>query len=297
MNETKRYPAKVLLFGEHTILRGSRALAMPLHAKYSHWDVQPNSVEALLDIKAWLRIQLPTAFDFKQMELDYERGVCLQSNIPVGYGLGSSGSVCVAIFDRYATREGQEQMQEMGAKAMLARMESFFHGTSSGTDPLIIYLNKTVELLPNGTYQTVTLQGLPNGWCFFLLDTRKARQTAPLVNHFLKQFDTDLSFQEQVKKEWALHTDNAIDALLCGDSNTLWDSFTRISRFQLEHLPLMVPDVIRSEWRRGLESDTWRLKICGAGGGGYCLGITKDWPDTQQQLEKWELIKLDSGRE
>jgi mevalonate kinase len=290
----RKFPAKVLLFGEHIILRGSRALAIPLWARYGKWK-QGGSPEQQGDLAAfaeYLNQEFPQAFATEKMLQDLAAGLYLASNVPVGYGLGSSGAVCVAVFRTYATAQGHEQLQQAGEKAFFARMESFFHGTSSGTDPLLIYLEKPLQLFPDGTWQEEQIIPLPAGWQLFLLDTKQARKTAPLVNYFTQRFDQEEDFRTAVRQHWMQPNDQAIDALLNDKPSALWQHFRTISQFQLEALPPMVLPSIKDVWQQGLASDHYALKICGAGGGGFCLGISKDWNRTKVALGEWELVEV-----
>ena len=38
----------------------------------------------------------------------------------------------------------------------------------------------------------------------------------------------------------------------------------------------MIPDFLLEKWQDGLKSENYFLKICGAGGGGFMLSITKN---------------------
>jgi mevalonate kinase len=38
----------------------------------------------------------------------------------------------------------------------------------------------------------------------------------------------------------------------------------------------MIPDSIRPVWEQGLKSGAYTLKLCGAGGGGFLLGIAQN---------------------
>ncbi len=288
------FPAKVLLFGEHTILRGSHGLALPLHTHHSAWRYggTPTQQAGLMPLQIYLRDQFPTAFDHAQLARDLAAGRYLASTIPTGYGLGSSGAVCVAVFDGYATPAGHQLLTDMGPKAFFARMESCFHGTSSGVDPLIIYENAAIRLLPGGSYQAVALPPPTGGWQFFLLDTRHPRSTGPLVAHFVARYDTDSDFRKRTDVAWSAPTDAAIDALLRNDMPALWANFAAISTFQLDELPLMVLPEVRQAWYDGLATGMYLLKLCGAGGGGYCLGLTPDWPATQAALAGHPLLPL-----
>lgn len=288
------FPAKVLLFGEHTILRGSHGLALPLRTHHSAWRYGGTATQqaGLLLLQAYLSNQFPTAFDHQQLARDLAAGRYLASTIPTGYGLGSSGAVCVAVFDGYATAAGHTMLADMGTKAFFARMESCFHGTSSGIDPLIIYENQALRLLPGGNYELVRLPVPTGGWQFFLLDTRHPRSTGPLVAHFTARYDTDAEFRSRTDTHWIAPNDAAIDALLHNDMDTLWANFAAISTFQLQELPPMVLPHTRQIWADGLDGGPYLLKLCGAGGGGFYLGLTPDWAATQAALPHQTLLPL-----
>ena len=289
--KTQRIPAKLLLFGEHTILRGSQALAMPLWTRGCEWKTEgtPAQQGGLPGLLTYLKASFAEEFDLQQLEQDLQQGHYLESDIPVGYGLGSSAALCVAVFERYATQQGQALLAQLGPKSYFARLESHFHGTSSGTDPLIIYKRSNILLLPDGTNKTVGIPPLPSGWNLFLLDTKQARETASLVNYFTDTFDNDRDFRQKSDFQWVHPTNDAIEALLAAKPEALWTAFRRISGFQYQNLPPMVIPQIRDIWLAGMTSHTFLLKICGAGGGGYCLGLTSDWEATQSMASQWPL--------
>lgn len=292
MTPTVRIPAKVLLFGEHSILRGSKALAMPLWEKGCEWQQGGNLAQqgGLPGLVQYLEAQLPSHYDLQQMREDLARGWYVASDIPVGYGLGSSAALCVAVFERYATDEGQAALRLQGPKVYFAQLESYFHGTSSGTDPLIIYERGSLLLHPDGTFETVELPTLPPGWQLFLLDTGQARETAPLVNYFTERYDTNAEFRQKADATWLPNTDKAIHALIAGKPTDLWEAFRCISSFQRFQLPPMIVPAITTAWQNPDDQHThYQLKLCGAGGGGYYLGLSANWEATQSSLSAWPL--------
>jgi len=46
----------------------------------------------------------------------------------------------------------------------------------------------------------------------------------------------------------------------------------------------MIPDQYKDLWLRGLNTNSYYLKLCGSGGGGYILGFTQDWIKAQKEL-------------
>ncbi len=264
---------------------------MPLWEKGCEWQ-QGGSIEqqgGLPGLVEYLDKQLPTHYNLQQLRADLAAGWYLASDIPVGYGLGSSAALCVAVFERYATEEGKAALQQQGAKVYFAQLENHFHGTSSGTDPLIISERKVVELGPKGHLEYVSIPQMPGGWQLFLLDTGKARETAPLVNYFTNRYDTDSDFRQATDSIWTPAVDKAIDALQKGEMEELSEAFRAISQFQLKDLPPMVLPELHTTWQAGLDGGSYLLKICGAGGGGFCLGLTQDMGATRKAISEWPL--------
>lgn len=283
-------PAKLLLFGEHTILRGSRALAVPYYALGGQWAWGASAAQQqrLPELARYLAANWPTELiDSRQLAQDLQAGLFFDSNIPLGYGLGSSGALCAAVFARYASPEALT-MTQSALKDTLARIESFFHGASSGIDPLLCYLQKPLCLMPDGSFEELALPALDQVQ-FFLLDTGIARSTGPLVRYFTQRFDDDPHFRAQVQTHWIAGTEAAIDACIQAHAPQLWSAFDLISRFQRQHLPPMIPAAVEGLWDEGAASDHFRLKLCGAGGGGFMLGLSTNRPATEAALSGQQL--------
>jgi mevalonate kinase len=194
----------------------------------------------------------------------------LVGDIPTGYGLGSSGAVCAAIWDVYATDKGKALSGD-ALRHQLAQMEKYFHGTSSGTDPLISYLNAPVLLGGGAPPEPVQL---PPNWQegFFLLDTGKERKASTFVDHFTDRYDNDAEFTAAADTEWKGAANAAIEAILASDRGTLERHMRRVSAFQFRELPSFIPEGLHPHWIH----ENYVLKICGAGGGGMMLGYTTD---------------------
>ncbi len=293
------YLSKLLLFGEHTINRGSDALAIPYPAFAGDWaysaDFSPQ--QNLSAFATHLEIlqqagSLLASLDLDAFQSALSKGLYFNSTIPVGYGLGSSGALCAAVYDRFCPikieRMDRRRFPEL--KQALAQIESFFHGSSSGTDPLICYLNQPILLKSEGTIEIVDLPK-SSELTFFLLDTLLPRSTGPLVQFFLQSCE-EAAFFDKVTTQLVWHTNKAIAAFLKADWKDLFENTMEISRFQMEELSNMTPLAFHGVWKAGLQSDLYCLKMCGAGGGGFTLGVTFDWKKTKEQLSDYSLRKI-----
>jgi len=273
------YPAKVLLFGEHILLRGAAALAAPLNLYGGQWqfDAPPNS-DKQYRLREWADylIQRPYHMDINTFQRDLEAGLFFQSDIPTGYGLGSSGALCAAVYGRYADHpiDGNDPNQLPELRNILADMESFFHGASSGIDPLVSYLNRPLLLHSGGALETVQLPVLPQGMSLFLLDSRRTRSTGPMVQYFRQRCE-DPAFETLMHAELLDVSNAAVAAWLDHRMEDFSRHFRGISRFHLQHLAPMIPDDVRQVWQSGYASGDFYLKLCGAGGGGVFLGLAQ----------------------
>ena len=54
----------------------------------------------------------------------------------------------------------------------------------------------------------------------------------------------------------------------------------------------MILEKFKNIWLEGLSSSNFKLKICGAGGGGFLLGISTNFEQTQQQLANYKLLPI-----
>lgn len=268
------YPAKILLLGEYTILNGSKALAIPYHALDGKWSFEVSDHESRRasreSLLAFIENSGATNIDLASMKLDFNNGLWFDSSIPQGFGLGSSGAVIAAIFQRYGKKANHLDED----KVSLARLEDFFHGSSSGIDPLVSHVQKT--LLIHSFSKLEVLEIKPRLEGFFLLNTGKPRQTGPLVEIYQEKLK-DPQFMKGCAEVLVKDVNFAIDALLRDDRSNLFHHLWHISKFQWDFFQEMIPTKEREVWTRGLESGDYILKLCGAGGGGFILGYSNKY--------------------
>ena len=281
------YPAKIILFGEYGIILNSKALAIPyphfsgrlcfsdnLKDKLSKMDVESNM--ALKRLYSYFK-ETTDQFQFlnlKDFEEDIINGLYFDSSIPSGSGLGSSGALTAAIYNRYANNKDQDDHQMV--KNNLATMESCFHGVSSGIDPFISWLRKPLLLEnKNSINSSVDLSPFLSTYTLFLINTHSKGNTGILVNRFLEHYEmTD--FKEKIDKEYIPVINQTIDTLIAADFDK-FDKFLRqYSQFQILHLKEMIPLKMTEYFNHGIESKDFYLKICGSGGGGFILGISRN---------------------
>jgi mevalonate kinase len=261
--------SKILLFGEHAVLIGSEALAAPLGMFSGRWVFREDRdlQYGLRDLGRYLKLKgIP--IDHERFKEELDKGLCFLSDIPVGYGAGSSGALIAGVLLRYQLEDcGLFPLAEL--QRLLGLMESFFHGRSSGLDPLICYLNRAVLIKEDKSVEVV--DGVLDLSGFFLIPTDIPRKTEPWVNLFLSKCE-DSFYKTRVLDELVGYNQCAISALLQNDKQALAKNMHEISHFQFLYFHEFIPAAFHSLWQEGLSGDNYKLKLCGAGGGGFILG-------------------------
>ncbi|MEI7662433.1 MAG: hypothetical protein WCK34_09555 [Bacteroidota bacterium] len=300
------WPAKLLLFGEYSILLGSSALSMPFRsfsAILRFWgaerdDTKEGAEESNFQLKKFYEYlaESPGLFgkflDLERFRSDLSRGLCLSSDIPQRYGMGSSGALCAAVYGRYAFNPyddpgGKDNTHITALRSLLAAMETFFHGRSSGFDPLVIFLQKTLLLGKNDDVVPVDIPVAIAGHPFelILVDSGLPGSTGPRVQEFLDRFLPGGNIIPAGSRMVAL-SDDCIDRYLAGNTAAFGQAITKLSRFQLANLEHLIPAHLRPSWGDGLDSGLFSLKLCGSGGGGFIICFTRDSKKTIDYFRK-----------
>lgn len=299
-----------MLFGEYSLMCGSAALTLPFSKNFVELQFPGNSLsssdarfarysnnqlKSFLEYLKGLHDLKGVGFSFYMMEVDLAAGLFLWSNIPKGYGLGSSGALVAAIYHRYARKSHVEPFEAerlTELKNIFAQMEAFFHGSSSGLDPLSSYVKK--PLLINGQHGiSVMAQKLPVGYQnggFFLLDTLQQRNTKLLVGSFREKCQ-NARFLDRLKTEYIPLNNACINAVV-ENKTSLYELIKQLSGLQVELFGEMVPPAFQKTWASGLASGSYALKLCGAGGGGFLLGFADDYSNIHNDLREHAVVLL-----
>jgi len=267
--ETKSYPSKVLLFGEYSILQGADAIALPNFNYTGRWDYEKISDQRLIDWCTFLEKideqAISTSLNLAKFREDLKKGLVFRSNIPGGYGLGSSGALSAGFLDRYAATKDLE-LSEL--REVLSVIESFFHGSSSGIDPLVSFLGKSLFIRKGQEVQIEPVSDLINK--FRLYDSGESRHTASLVKTYQQKQQNDNHFRIQTERIAELHN-SCIDAYRHGIQSALESAMFRLSEMQWAYMRWLIPEQMHKFWEEGLNTGKRIFKLCGAGGGGFFL--------------------------
>lgn len=299
--------SKILLFGEYGIIRDSKGLSIPynfyngalkIESKLTPEAAKSNeSLKRFVNYLDTLQSQKPelVTFNLDVLKKDVLNGMFFDSSIPQGYGVGSSGALVAAIYDKYALNkitvlENLTREKLLQLKVIFSEMESFFHGKSSGLDPLNSYLSIPILINSKDNIEAtgIPTQSLTGKGAVFLLDSGIVGETAPMVTLFMEKLK-DEGFRKMLKSQFIKHTDSCVENFLVGDIKSLFENTKKLSKVVLNNFKPMIPEQFHQLWQQGIDSNDYYLKLCGSGGGGYILGFTEDLVRAQKSLIDYKL--------
>ena len=296
--------AKILLFGEYGIIKDAKGLSIPYNfykgalkisdTKNKKAQSSNQKLSEFVDFLEQINSTLVT-FNIKQLREDLAKGLYFDSSIPQGYGIGSSGALVAAIYDRYANNritilENLTRDKLLKLKEIFGRMESFFHGKSSGLDPLNSFLSLPILIHSKDVLEPTGIPSQPEAGkgAVFLIDSGSMGETAPMVNLFMQNMESP-SFRKMIKEQFISYSDRCVEHFLTGDIKSLFGDLKRLSKTVLTHFKPMIPEQFHSLWKTGIDTNAYYLKLCGSGGGGYILGFTEDISKAQSVLKDHRL--------
>ena len=303
MLKESQFYSKILLFGEYGIIQDAMGLSIPynfykgkLHFEDESYSESNEHLRTYFTYLSYLehKDEALASLDLQRFKQDLLSGLAFDSSIPQGFGVGSSGALVAAIYDKYAINKinaetiGKDELPKL--KAIFGQMESHFHGKSSGLDPLICYLNLPVIIKSKEELATVGLPKESNmsKGAIFLLNTHVPGETQPMVQLFMEKMK-ERGFRNMVKNELKKYNDECITSFLKGDFSPLFSNLKHLSALLLQNFSPMIPDAFKEVWSRGIETGDYYLKLCGSGGGGYILGFTRDFEKAQDELKDYQL--------
>jgi mevalonate kinase len=299
--------SKILLFGEYGIIRDSKGLSIPYNsyngALKSDGAQTTEALQSNANLAKFavylqqLQVDQPelVQFDITALNADISQGLYFDSSIPQGYGVGSSGALVAAIYHKYAfdkitVLENLTREKLLTLKTIFGQMESFFHGKSSGLDPLNSYLSIPILIHSKDNLEATGIpsQSTSGKGAVFLLDSGIVGETAPMVTLFMENLK-DQGFRKMLKNKFVKYTDACVENFLGGDLKSLFTNTKKLSQVVLQNFKPMIPEQFHGLWQKGLDTNDYYLKLCGSGGGGYILGFTEDLEKAKLALKDYKL--------
>lgn len=296
--------SKILLFGEYGIIKDSMGLSIPYNfyngklifsdPKLNEEDNKESNknlnffFEYLNSIK-----ELRDILYLDRLKTDIDKGLYFSSSIPMGYGIGSSGALVASVYNKYSINRikrgvlKKSDIKEL--RKIFSLMENFFHGKSSGIDPLICYLKIPILINSKDDIETINIpkENENSNSAIFLLDSQIHRKADEFVRIFFEKLKID-NFKHIFNK-FIEYNNDSIKSFLRGDITHMFHNIKELSAIVLANFSPMIPEKFVNVWKKGIDENIFYLKLCGAGGGGFFIGFTQDLEKTKKILKDFKI--------
>jgi mevalonate kinase len=269
-------PAKWVLTGEHSVLRGRSAIAFPHQAMRFSLTYTPSSVNELAanPFQSQIRLLIGRASEFLKVPLEVDESrIELHSQIPIGAGLGSSAALCVALSKFVLSKAGKNEDLLV---PLATHLEHFYHGKSSGMDisAIAAHTHPILYSMDRGAQLIAPLGALPR---FELYDSGKRGSTKECVQKVKHWQQTMPHLVDHYDDQMAESTRIAHEALL-GFSKNQRDSEQKLAEAMklaqqcFETWGLVTPELMEQKHEL-LKQGALAVKLTGAGLGGFWVAL------------------------
>lgn len=164
---TATAPGKIILFGEHAVVYGQPAIAVPVHQAQATATVQPDQpgsgltlvavdlgrVTPLADAPADDPLATMVRLTLAHLGVPLpDATLAVHSTIPIASGLGSGAAVSTAIVRALAGYLGRE-LERATVSRLVYEVEKLHHGTPSGIDNTVVAYGMPVYFVRGGAIE------------------------------------------------------------------------------------------------------------------------------------------------
>ncbi|MGD1834361.1 MAG: mevalonate kinase [Nitrososphaeraceae archaeon] len=284
-------PAKIILFGEHFVVYENPAILAAINRRINI-DIKINKKVKKIDINSNLINKSKSSFNLtgnstyeknenfdpvinilrvfldKNPRLDFGLKINIDSQIPVGIGLGSSAALCVAVsgainslFDNYNI----ELILDQSIKA-----ERFIHSNSSGADCVVSANGGLILYQKNKGYQEIKIK---EPLCFVIINSRIKHSTWDMVQKVKEFRSSNISEFNKIINEAREICENGVIALRKGNYEKIGHLMER-NQILLEKIGVS-NNILNKIIRNCRKEGTLGTKLTGAGGGGSIINLIK----------------------
>jgi len=284
---------KVILFGEHAVVYGQPAIAVPVTQVKAEARVETGPKDQGITIIAEdldksysleqappndaLRAIVVSTLEHIGVRMQHDLTITVSSTIPIARGLGSGAAVSTAI----ARALGQHFGHLLGPQtisALVYETEKIHHGTPSGIDNTVIAFERPVYFVRD---RKIELFSVRRPFLLAIADTGVASPTKIVVGDVRRAWKRERERYEEIFDEIGTIVEMARQAIERGEIET-------IGQFMNENQRLLQLMGVSSPELEGLveaarQAGALGAKLSGAGRGGNIIALVTQ--ETRSRVE------------
>lgn len=289
---TASAPAKVILFGEHAVVYGQPAIAVPVSSLRAVVQTSPGT--GLSIVAANLGRTLPIDIDTEVLDdaLALMAKLVLQalglpapnltltldSQIPMASGLGSGAAVATALA-RALSSALNHPLENETLNAIVYEVEKTHHGTPSGIDNTVIVYEQPVYFVRQQPIERITIAA---PFTLVVADTGKSALTRVAVADVRKLYDADTATVQPILDAIGMLVKNARHALESGEIAALGPLMLQNHAY-LQQLTVSSPE-LDTLVQAAMDAGALGAKLSGGGRGGNMIALISE--DRTEKVQK-----------
>lgn len=280
---------KLIVVGEHAVVYGAHALAVPLHSmqlnivldtpdtgdfRRPHKSIHSEKLQLVLrDALALLKIEpLPLKIEG-------------HSNILFGAGLGASAALSVSIL-RALSHFFHLEIEAHELALLANQLEKRFHGNPSGLDTTTVALEKPILFRRNAVprflqISPITLDGKNYPWSFAIIDSDTRSPTLPMVQQSAPYFTGHGAYDRLYEFDQTALL--ACQGMESGELGSVQAAMRKAGSMLTD--VGVVPPLLQTMMATAEDCGALAAKVTGAGGGGCVLCLLHP-ADAENSLRK-----------
>ena len=293
MTSIAKAPGKIILFGEHFVVYQNKAILGAIN-KYARVTTEKTNTDNILISSSLGQSSIQKDEDVSNVEKkfrpffyiakqviernNFEKGITIkiESDIPIGAGLGSSSACCVAaaasILNLFNITDEKEVLE------LAINAEKTIFPNTSGADCTVSVSGGIIEYQKEKGFSKIQTE---NEFNFIIIDSEQVHSTDKVVERVrkFKENNSDV-FTELCSEEERLIA-KALDSMKKNDLETIGKCMAQNQMF-LEQIGVSNDELLSIT--KEIEKITFGAKITGAGDGGCIIALTQKDDDLSEYV-------------